>query len=129
MKLTELPSGPEPDTMTTPDHSGVRPLSPYGEGYCRWCFFVVGLGPGSLLDQHFRGMKECPGSGTRPPEVTPYASRKAAFRVKAADAWCPGCGQKVPVTCRAGERVYGLHYRPPGFRVCLYWQQPVGKKD
>lgn len=116
-----------------PERSSVRPLSPYGEGYCRWCFFIVGLECDGLLSPHQRGLssdrKECPGSDTRPPKMAPYASRKAAFRVKTDDAWCPGCGQKVRTTYQAGERVYGLHYRPPGFKVCPSWQQPVEKKD
>jgi hypothetical protein len=78
-------------------------LSPYGEGYCRVCRFVVGLGPSGLLVPHMRGVgvawepKPCKGSATVPPKVTPYASRKSAFRVTAPTRWCPTCEQDIPV--------------------------------
>lgn len=89
-----------------PEHSGLRPLSPYGEGYCRWCHFVVGLDYAGMLAQHFRGAhgltarqgaeaKPCGGSGTRPPKVTPHASRKAAFRAVARKEQCHVCKRET----------------------------------
>ena len=82
-------------------------LSPYGEGYCRECRFVEPLGPDGLIESHTRGLsmkndytrnEECPGSGGRPPKVTPYASRKSAFRMSALTGECPKCAQRVKLT-------------------------------
>lgn len=90
--------------MTTPppepDHSGLRPLSPWGEGYCRYCHFVVGLTYDGQLAGHNRGAQlqsnsACKGGGTRPPKVTPYASRKAAFTTKSEKVDCHVCGRGV----------------------------------
>ena len=107
-------AAPPPD----PPHAGLRPLSPWGEGYCRWCFFVVGLNYAGQLAEHHRGIasygqsKPCPGSYTKPPKITPYSSRKAAFRLKAPDAWCPACKQFVQSTRQAGDQVYARHPAP-----------------
>lgn len=70
-------------------------LSEYGEGYCRWCQFVVGLDYHGLLFVHTRNAqvspRECKGSGTIPPKVTPYASKRARFISTARRAQCPVC--------------------------------------
>lgn len=109
----------EPMTAPSdPGHSGLRPLSPYGEGYCRVCQFVVGLGYDGRLVPHKRGIasygqeKDCNGSGRVPPKLTPYASRKAAFTVKAPDVWCPECKQWVTSSRQGGMQVYARHSRP-----------------
>lgn len=83
-----------------PPHSGVRPLSPWGEGYCRHCCFVVGLTYDGQLAEHTRGAqlmdpKPCKGTGARPPKITPYASRKAAFRAVARKEQCHLCKRDV----------------------------------
>lgn len=79
-------------------------LSPHGEGYCRYCRFVVGLGADGLMDQHYynRGQvadatKPCKGSLRIPPKVTPYASKLAMFKVTAQKITCPGCGKPTVV--------------------------------
>lgn len=113
------------ETPPTTEHTGVRPLSPNGEGYCRWCHFVVGLDEEGKLDQHRRGFardwevssKDCKGSGTKPPKVTPYASRKAAFRVGAPYAYCPLCKQQVKTERYTNTQVYALHWPPGNFRA------------
>lgn len=89
-----------------PDHSGLRPLGPYGEGYCPKCRFVVGLTDAGRLEKHWRmvfpdrepiSRDACKGSYTRPPKVTPYASRKAAFKVTIPGVYCPVCGRRTRV--------------------------------
>ena len=121
----------EPD----PPHTGVRPLSPYGEGYCRWCWFTVGLDCSGLLDGHSRGLAEygqrkpCPGSLTRPPKRTPYSSRKAAFKVKAEEVWCPGCKSTVAVTVYRGERLYSRHTPPYKLTIVCPYSFGEVKKD
>lgn len=116
-------TAPEP----APDGGARRPtiLSPYGEGYCRWCLFVVGLGPDGKLDWHQRGNAdpynapaECKGSGTRPPKVTPYASEKARFVTKSPVAWCESCKQYVPVARKSGGMVYTRHLEANRIKVC-----------
>lgn len=95
-----------PQQAPEPPHTGVRPLSPYGEGYCRFCHFVVGLGPDGLLDQHKRsafdsrgyaqgeGSSICKGSCRKPPRATPVTSRLAAFRVRPRRDTCPRCNRQ-----------------------------------
>lgn len=100
-----------------PPHSGVRPLSPWGEGYCRHCCFVVGLTYDGQLAEHTRGAqlmypKPCKGGGTKAPKVTPYSSRKAAFRLSAPDVWCPACKQFVRSTRQGQAQVYERHPIP-----------------
>lgn len=105
--------------MTTPppEHSGIRPLGPYGEGYCRVCRFVVGLTADHLLEEHWRGKyanlgdgKACKGSYTRPPKVTPYASRKSAFRATATKVICPVCRREVVVMADGRLNVHTVSY-------------------
>lgn len=89
-------------------------LSPHGEGYCRWCQFVVGLGSSGLLAPHVRGKngdRWCPGSDTTPPKVTPYSSRKAMFRV------APKTARGVPTAWISGVQVYAQHRLSPSV-VC-----------
>jgi hypothetical protein len=117
--------GPRPATI----------LSPYGEGYCRQCRFIVGLGPTGLLDYHSRGNvygppTVCDGGGRRPAKVTPYMSRKSVFKVRIPDDYCPGCKQVVPTTTHGGQIVYAKHF-PPGVlpsprEWCRYTYRPLG---
>ncbi len=79
-------------------------LSPHGEGYCRHCRFVVGLGADGLMDTHQynRGlatgdMKPCKGSGKVPPRITPYAAELNKFKATARKVVCPTCEQTVTV--------------------------------
>lgn len=89
----------------------VRPptiLSEYGEGYCRHCHFIEGLTFQGLLAEHYRGKimntygadsrKPCKGSLKTPAKITPWASRKAAFRVRQPVAPCS--------VCRTGVALY-----------------------
>jgi hypothetical protein len=100
-------------------HSGLRPLSPWGEGYCKECHFIIGLDHQGRLEVHNRGIQaygtppQCKGSYKKPPKVTPYSSRKAAFTTKSPDAWCPRCKQHVPTTWQGGGHVYARHTFPP----------------
>lgn len=107
---------------TTPDRPPTI-LSPYGEGYCRWCQFVVGLTAGTrVLEQHYRGTyteawelapQACKGSYTPPPKTIPYASEKAAFRCTPERRKCPECSKDVPVRWAEGYLVYGFHLQAP----------------
>lgn len=87
----------------TPDPRPPSILSEHGEGYCRFCQFVVGLISTGELQPHSRNVlvspRECEGSYKKPPKVTPYYSRKAAFRTLAHKEVCPveGCGRQVAV--------------------------------
>lgn len=78
-------------------------LSPFGEGYCRVCRFVVGLDEFGMLDRHTRGghgalvPNPCKGSGKTPPKLTPYSSRLSAFRFSPRKVDCPVCGRNVAV--------------------------------
>lgn len=85
-----------------PPHRGPSILSEYGEGYCRWCQFIVGLSGDGLIMAHSRNTmispRECKGSRTRPPKLTPYTSRKAAFKLRSQLAWCPQCRQWAPTS-------------------------------
>lgn len=83
-------------------------LSEHGEGYCRQCRFVVGLDSAGRLQSHRRGASmvdrygdaqapRCSGSYRTPARVTPYMSRKSAFRFEPELAVCPKCDRPVPV--------------------------------
>jgi hypothetical protein len=84
-----------------PPHEGVRPLGPYGEGYCTVCHFIEALTEGGQLIEHTRGIglvgdgTPCKGSGIRPPKRTPHASRLAAFKVDGVRAVCPVCMRQL----------------------------------
>lgn len=110
------------DRRPDPDHTGLRPLGPHGEGYCRVCCFVIGLTARGLLEEHQRGAvdaygspQNCKGSSKPPAKVTPYASRKAAFRYTPNKAWCPECRQDAPIMPLRGIQVYARH--PAGARL------------
>lgn len=106
--------------MSTPPRSKGSLLSPYGEGYCTRCRFIVGLGPDGLMDRHSRGAgldryftpPPCGGSGRRPAKRTPYASKKSRLRYKAPVAVCV-CGSEVKLIREIDDRViYSRHARP-----------------
>lgn len=112
-------------------------LSPFGEGYCRHCRFIVGLGPDGLMQPHSRGRnldrasrdrnKLCKGSSRRPapPSRVPYSSRKSRFRYEGPVARCPRCDQDVKVGTYGGLDIpYFQHHRlriPDG----LGWMCPM----
>jgi len=87
--------------MAAPTDRPPSILSEWGEGYCRWCFFVVGLSHDGRLAQHHRNSsyqpRQCDGSGTLPPKITPFSSRKAAFKQVAKKHPCHVCRRTVPV--------------------------------
>lgn len=81
-------------------------LSEYGEGYCTRCRFVIGLTAQGRMVPHFRGRgldaynpsgKHCDGSRRFPAKVTPYSSRKSAFRIRVSMDTCNDCGRRVEV--------------------------------
>jgi hypothetical protein len=82
-------------------------LSPYGEGYCRHCRFIIGLDASGRLDKHIRGpvaaswdvstRKACKGGGRAPAKVTPYYSRLSMFRTRAKKDYCRGCQQQISI--------------------------------
>ena len=128
-------------TPAEPRHTGLRPLGPYGEGYCRVCHFIVPLGYDGQLAPHFKGHSSdfaltgaCEGAGTRPPKLTPNRSRLAAFTCTPPYAVCTFCGERVVVTA---VKVYGRHFSGPGGAdgVCTGSGRPVvaarppGQKD
>lgn len=83
-------------------HSGLRPLGPYGEGYCRVCHFVIALDERGRLEHHSRGAviastTLCKGGRRKPPKLTPLESYKARFRSIAPVATCPFCMNSVMV--------------------------------
>lgn len=84
-----------------PEHSGLRPLGPYGEGYCRVCHFIIGLTANGLIERHTRGGQfaptECKGSFKKAPKLIPTTSKLAAFKTKAGLVLCPVCAQTVPL--------------------------------
>lgn len=94
-------------------------LGEYGEGYCRFCHFVVALDRFGLLITHKRGVgslltEPCKGSGKRPPKVTPVTSRKAMFRTDPPRVRCELCGQDAVVTPLGA---FGRHWHGPA-RLC-----------
>ena len=114
----------------SPVHHGLRPLGPYGEGYCRVCHFVQALTFDGLIERHSRGAlldgpAECKGSFTKAPKITPFASRKAMFRLKAPDAWCPECKRFVRSVTRGGVPVYARHSSVAAPWMCPYTMHRV----
>ena len=83
-----------------PEHSGLRPLGPYGEGYCRVCHFILALTADGLIERHSRGSqispRECKGSWRKAPKLTPMTSKLAAFKTKAELVECTKCRRFVP---------------------------------
>lgn len=107
-------------------------LSPYGEGYCRVCRFIVGLDENSLLDHHVRGTvtdyghkgvaEMCKGSFKRPAKVTPYYAAKNRFLTRLSKVTCHLCGNRV--NRRLDDRYashsqtsIGNHPCPGGYRL------------
>jgi hypothetical protein len=115
-----------------PPHTGLRPLSPHGEGYCTVCHFVVGRNRYGLLERHTRGAADygipaavCEGSDTKGSSRIPYASRLAAFTTRQPYTWCPECRQSVKAVRQKGVKVYALHpARKGGVIHC-----PFGGRD
>jgi hypothetical protein len=106
--------------MATSTRSEGSILSPYGEGYCTRCRFIVGLGPDGKMDRHTRGVHlgqylappACGGSGRRPAKRTPFASEKSRFRHRPQAAVC-GCGSEVKLVRQVDDRfTYSRHTRP-----------------
>lgn len=123
-------------TAEPPPHSGLRPLSPYGEGYCGACQFVVGLGPDGRLEEHGRmaniwsGSRDrCKGSGRKAPVRIPETSRKAAFRTRVRTAHCGQCQNQAEVlNTPDGTSVLAVHRIPWAtvFERCPGSGQAVG---
>lgn len=103
--------------MTTPDPP--RPptiLGIYGEGYCRVCHFIEALDSQGRIIGHSRGAnatEQCKGSFTRPPKLTPYRSRLAAFRVDPPRELCMFCLTDAPLSAYGS---FARHWH--GARVC-----------
>lgn len=105
-----------------PDPRPPTILSEFGDGYCRVCHFIVGLGADGLLLTHTRGAHglaakygeanpQCEGSGKPPTKLTPLTSRLAAFSTKPRTGTCPTCGQTVVIDA-SGRWV--MHGKAPG---------------
>lgn len=115
-------------TPSEPPHTGVRPLSPFGEGYCRQCRFIEPLGPDGTLEPHWHPKNArfgadrdaCPGSDRRPATRTPFFSRLAAFRTRAPRVTCPGCGRERVAVQRTNDTVWLERHIRSGrtFGVC-----------
>lgn len=117
---------------STPEGRPPTILSPYGEGYCRTCRFVIGLDHTGRLDQHTRannttwgdGPTNCKGSGAPPPKLTPYASEKNRFKTVPRLVDCHICGREVKLTHVGGGDRLPFHLPlvvqlPPTGRNCL----------
>jgi hypothetical protein len=103
----------------TPERRPETILGVYGEGYCRHCHFVEALDYDGLLIPHNRGVGNfvqpgCKGSGKRPPKLTPYASRLAAFSSSPPEGICPVCKTSQVIT---SNRVMARHWNG-AVRVC-----------
>ena len=105
-------------------------LGPYGEGYCRWCQFVIGLTELGVLNEHRRGVRSgrivdpCEGSHTVPPKLTPYASKKARFTCTGPVAYCPDCLQTVSYHAfESGTKVFMRHWA--GAVICPKAGHPI----
>lgn len=85
-------------------HTGLRPLGPFGEGYCTVCHFVQALTADGRIERHVRGAllngatEACKGSEKKPPALTPHTSYRARFRYDAPTAECTTCKRTVPLT-------------------------------
>lgn len=102
-------------------------LSPFGEGYCGRCAFVVGLDPTGMLSHHSRGRYDqfdgpgtrCPGGGRPAWKRTPYYSAKARFSATGGKALCTACKRGVPVTVSTTHGVrLKWHTTLDGFKDC-----------
>lgn len=100
------PPAPRPATI----------LGEHGEGYCRHCHFVEALDHNGLITEHRRGIgnvaqDRCKGSGRRPPKLTPYASRLAAFRTTMETALCRYCDQYQSVMSYTSGPIFARHWQ------------------
>lgn len=113
--------------MTAPIGHPATILSPYGEGYCRTCRFIIGLGPEGRLDKHDRYGKSCTGSFAKPPKLIPYRSRKSAFTTVPVKRKCSRCGQDAPLLA---DGRYAPHPAPL-LPLCLgsYTYPPAPERD
>lgn len=101
-------------------------LSPYGEGYCKVCRFIVGLGPDGLIEEHTRldpesvhsvGRKPCPGGDRTPPKRIPYAAGKNRFLTRSKRVECPYCKRTVKVRSHSSGQYYADHTTSPWTRT------------
>lgn len=110
-------------------------LSPHGEGYCKHCRFIVGLGPDGLMDLHSRGRNvdkysagynaPCRGTGRRPAARVPYWSRRSRFRLTPPVALCPACGNEAAVSQYGGsDTMYFLRHQGR-YGNCIKTGDPV----
>lgn len=102
-----------------PEHSGLRPLGPYGEGYCRVCHFIIGLTANGLIERHTRGGQfaptECKGGFKKAPKLIPTTSKLAAFKTKAGLVLCPVCTQMVPLLADGRMNGHVVAAGPPTY--------------
>lgn len=115
-------------TPSEPPHTGVRPLSPFGEGYCPRCRFIEPLGPDGLIELHWhpknarlggdRGV--CSGAFRRPAVRAPFFSRLTAFRTRPPKVTCPGCGRERVAVQRTEDLPWLERHVKPGqlFGTC-----------
>lgn len=110
-------------------------LSPYGEGYCRTCQFIVGLDERGRLEKHWRGRTgvcyepdppACSGGGKRPGRRVPYWTVRGRFYYDPWRAQCPACNQETKVLPIAGGLYWGIHHTPSGVK-CHFYNQPVSR--
>lgn len=109
-------------------------LSPYGEGYCKACRFIVGLGPDGLLEGHTRldpesmhtGVRRpCPGGFATPPKRIPFTAGKNRFRIRSKRTECPQCHQQVRVNTLTSGEYIARHTQTPWTAVVC---DATGKK-
>ena len=109
------------DTPAPAPQWGLRPLGVYGEGYCRVCRFIEPLTDKGLIARHDRGSitgnpaQECKGSYSKPPKVTPYASRLSAFKSTAKQEHCSACQSDIPVLA---DGRFGSHRNKLTYQLC-----------
>lgn len=85
-----------------PEHAGLRPLGPWGEGCCPECMMIEGLTEDGRIEEHGQGAPgydglraRCAGCGSRPRRPAPYFSRKKMFKQAPVKIRCSVCGQTV----------------------------------
>lgn len=104
------------NAMTDPPRPATI-LGIYGEGYCRVCHFVEALDSEGLIVTHVRGQAAnadpCKGSLSKPPKLTPYRSRLAAFTVNPPRRLCTYCSTEAPLSPFGS---FARHWN--GARVC-----------
>lgn len=97
-------------------------LSPYGEGYCRVCRFIVGLDASGLIERHTRldpesihsgARKPCPGGDRTPPKRIPLTAGKSRFRIRGKKTECPLCHRRVRVNTFTSGEYIARHTQTP----------------